>query len=136
MTTISESANLGQERGVAIISFGRDYGSGDGQLLADTEDRLLRELGSDCGGLLLDLEYTSYAGCGFLSVLLRCYLQAKERGIRFGICTLSVPLARMLAVSRLDSLWEIFPTRGEAVVAMKQQNHAATCKAPFHTEEQ
>lgn len=132
MTRITQaSGNTRRQPNIAIIPLGREYGSSDTQLLADTEELVANELDGDCGGLLLDLRQTTYAGCGFLTLLLRCCMQAKESDVRFGLCTLDLKLASVLAATRLDSLWETFPIRRDAIAAMNRPRANGTCGAPL-----
>ena len=119
-STARDSACDEQQTGIAIILLGREYGSADFQTLAELEEQLLGEIDGSSAGLLIDLGETVYVGCGLLSALLRCHVRVSGGNRSFALCTLNPLPESVLAITRLDSLWEIFRTRREAIEAMQQ----------------
>ena len=116
-----EAANDKEQ--IAVVPLGREYSSSDFQLLLALESHLTREADSAPVGLVIDLGETVYMGCGLLSVLLRCSARLNEGKRRFAMCTLNALSENVLAVTQLDSKWEVFPTRADAVQAMRRPLH-------------
>jgi anti-anti-sigma factor len=119
-TTARDLACAEREAGITIIRLRREYGSVDCQTLAELEAHLRGESDDFPAGLLIDLGETTYIGCGLLSVLLRCYVRVREDNCRFALCSLNSLPESVLATTHLNSLWEIFRTRREAIEAMQQ----------------
>lgn len=121
-----ESSCSEQGTGITIVLLGAEYGSANFLAIRDLEQRLISDIGSASTGLLVDCGAMIYLSCEFLNALLRCHQQAKCMSRRIRFCTLS-PLAReALAITRLDSLWDISETRQEAINAM-QGNRSLPC---------
>lgn len=132
MTNIAQESSCDEdERDVSVIPWGREHGSADSQSLADVEERLLSEVDSHSGRLLIDLGQTTYVGCGVLDLLLRCDAESNERDIPFALCTLNSRLASVLMATHVDSLRETFPTRRDAIEAMKRPRDEGSCEVPL-----
>lgn len=119
-TTARDLACDERETGITIIRLRCEYGSADCQTLAELEGHLLGESDDSPAGLLIDLGETTYIGCGLLGVLLRCYVRVRESNCLFALCSLNSLPETVMATTHLDSLWEIFRTRQEAIEAMQQ----------------
>ena len=105
MTRITQaSGHTKRQRDIVIIPFGREYGSSEMQLLADTESLLVSELDGDCGGLLLDLRQTTYAGCGFL---------AERLGVRPAFALVQILTALGLVAVIMAPAWLAFLLLGQ-----------------------
>jgi len=89
------------------------------QALARLDAHLLEAVDGSSTGLLIDLSETVSIGCRFLDVLLRCYARTTQCNRRFAVCALNPWPARVLAVTRLRSLWETFRSRQEGIQAMQ-----------------
>lgn len=116
-----ESTRDEQQREIAIIPLGREYGSGDCQRLAEFEGRLLGAVEDSPAGLLIDLGETVYIGGGLLSVLLRLSARVRETNRRFALCALTSFPDSVIGITRLDSFWQVFRTRRDAIEAMQQR---------------
>ena len=104
-----------------VVHLGPAYGSVDEQGLRNVE-RILHRCAqtADPPNLLLDFSNTKYFGCGFLSVMLRCYERVKQRDGRFILCGLSPNPREVLHATQLDRLWEIYTTHDEAERAIRR----------------
>jgi anti-anti-sigma factor len=112
-------AYVEEQREIAIISLEPAYGSLNLHALVELEHNLLHEtIHTDPPGLILDLGETVYFGCGLIRVLLRGLRQARERNQRFALCQLREFPREVLETTRLNSLFETFETRDEAIEAM------------------
>ena len=109
----------GLSKGISIIILEAEYDSADFQKLREVERVLIVHLEDSSIGLLIDFGHTNHVGGGFLSSLVRCYQRATSLKRRFVICSLKPWPRKVLAVTRLNSLWDIFETRQEAIAAMQ-----------------
>ncbi|HZT79004.1 MAG TPA: STAS domain-containing protein [Gemmataceae bacterium] len=69
-------------------------------------------------GVVLDFQRTDYCGSTALGLFIRLWKRVCERGGRMAFCNVSEHEKEVLAVTRLDSLWPICPTRQEALKAV------------------
>ena len=70
-------------------------------------------------GVVLDFHRTDYYGSTALGFFLRLWKRVSSRGGRMAFCNLSVNEGEILAVTRLDTLWPVFPSREEALKAVR-----------------
>ena len=70
-------------------------------------------------GVVLDFHRTDYYGSTALGFFLRLWKRVGSRGGRMAFCNLSPNESEILAVTRLDTLWPAFPSREEAVKAVR-----------------
>lgn len=70
--------------------------------------------------ILIDMRNVVFLGSAFLEVLLAAWKRLKERGGRMAICGLTPLCAEVFRVTRLDTLWELYPNRETAVAALAQ----------------
>jgi len=54
----------------------------------------------------------------FLSFLLRCHMLAKKHGSEVVLVVTSDRARELLHLTALDTLWSIYPTRGEALESL------------------
>lgn len=105
---------------ITIIICGSSYDSLD-------EDAL-----EECGGLMLtesshiepplmvlDMTETEFIGSTFIELMLRSWKRLKERGGSMAICGANPFCVEVLQITRLTTLWKIYPNRQDAVVALK-----------------
>ena len=80
--------------------------------------------------MIIDLSKTSYIGSMFIELLVRTWKRLAERGGRLAVCGLHPFCAEVLRISRLDTVWLVFPDQETAVKAMeasaKRGDEAAT----------
>jgi len=117
--TATELACDEQPVGIVVIHLGSECGSADRQTLVELEGHLLEAIDRSPAGLLVDLDETTYVGCEVLNILLRCFVRARENDCSFVLCALDSLPQSVFAITHLDSLWEIFCTRQDAIEAMQ-----------------
>lgn len=71
------------------------------------------------GDMLMDLGRVSFAGTPVLAALVRAHLSATRRQRKFAVCSATDFIVEVLRKVRLDRILMIFPTREEAIAAMK-----------------
>jgi anti-anti-sigma factor len=69
--------------------------------------------------VIFDLSHVTYFGSVFLALLLRCHKLVKSRGGELVLCGASPLAADLLRITALDTLWAIYPTKEEALDALK-----------------
>jgi len=118
--TKSGTAQVSQQDGVTIISLGAEYENLDESVLNELKDVLLNVAETaDPATVVLDLSETKFFCSAFIEVMFRIWNRLNRReGGRFCISGLTGHCQEVLAVTHLDRLWEIFPTREEAVRAL------------------
>ena len=114
-----EWACIMEDQGIAIVLLRPQYKSSSVHTLRELEQRLVEEIDCCTRGLLIDLSETLYSSGEFLNVLLRCQRRARQMKRKFALCRPAPLLRRVLAITRLDSLWQIFQSQQEAIEAMQ-----------------
>jgi len=108
-----------RQQGVTVIELDPSYHSLDDETLGEFGRSLLTEADqADPPRLLLDLSHTSYVGSGFIELLVRVWKRVKMRGGIMALCGLRPFCAEVLGVTRLDTIWPIYPHRSEAIAAI------------------
>jgi anti-sigma B factor antagonist len=67
---------------------------------------------------VFDLTEVTYFGSVFLALLLRCHKLVKSRGGELVLCGASKLATELLRITALDTLWAIYDTQEEAIVAL------------------
>lgn len=108
-----------REQGVTVVELDANYNAFDEERLRSV-DALLAEQAhaADPARLVLDMSGTEYIGSRFLEAMFHAWKRIRERDGRMAVCGVSPFCADVLRTTRLDTLWESFPTRGEAVEAL------------------
>lgn len=79
--------------------------------------------------LLFDLTEVEYFGSIFISLMLRCSNTVKERGGRFALCGVQMPVLEMLQIGRLDRVFPIHPNRKTAFAELQSPTPNTTSEA-------
>lgn len=66
-------------------------------------------------GLVIDLGKMTYFASIFVSFLIRCHTLAKRHNARVVVAGVSGRVRELLRLTALDTLWQIFTTRDEAL---------------------
>ncbi len=124
--TVSEDQSFQIERNndITIVSLGPNYGSIEGQLVSDTEKKLLEVArNEDCSHLILDMQHTRFFGSSFIEALVRVWNEIKlhEHG-SLQICSLQTYCKEILEVTHLDKIWEVCDDREQAVKHCQSSN--------------
>lgn len=110
------------DNGVTVVALGPEYENLDESTLDDVKDALLEiAVTADPPRVVLDLSQIKFFGSAFIEVLFRVWnrLNGREGG-QFAISGLTSYCAEVVEITHLDRLWKIFPTREEAVRALRQ----------------
>ncbi len=68
--------------------------------------------------LLVDLSKTNYISSSFLEALVRAWKRVKDRQGVMALCGVEPFCLEVLEVTRLNTLWKMYPTRAEGVAAL------------------
>jgi anti-anti-sigma factor len=72
----------------------------------------------DCRNVLVDMEKVSFFGSVLLGALNAMWKQVRQRDGRLALCNLSDLGKEIMHAAKFDTLWEIYPTRDEALKAL------------------
>ena len=110
MTTTLQSPRL------ALVELGRSYPSSDRRAVQQIGRQMLRLLDDpSMGALVVDLTKTEFFGAALLGVLLRVTREAQETGREVVLCGVGEHAANLLRLTRLDKVWQLYPTRRSAL---------------------
>ena len=108
-----------RQQNVTVIRLGTSYESLDDNALEEIGGLLLTEAATaDPPRLILDLSGTTFIGSTFVELLVRVWKRLRERGGTMVLCGIQPFCAEVLRVTRLDTLWECYAAREEAVAAL------------------
>lgn len=65
--------------------------------------------------VLLDLAGATFIGSTFLGILVRAWKRLRDRQGRLALCHVNQVCGDVLQASKLDTIWEVFPSRADAV---------------------
>lgn len=112
--------NVIRQSGVTIVRAGPDYASFDDPPMREFGEALLREAAeADPPRVVIDLAEVDYVGSAFFELLVRAWKRLKPRGGIMALCEAQPFFLEVLRTTRLDSLWPSYPTRDEAVAALR-----------------
>jgi len=108
-----------QVRRVTVVHLDSEYGSAGAAKLQHLR-RFLRAKTPEADGprVLLNCRNTCYFGSAFLSVLQEARHRLTWRQGRFALCCAPPFAGQILAVTRLDTLWEIYETQEDGLTAL------------------
>ncbi|MCC9605997.1 STAS domain-containing protein [Blastopirellula sp. JC732] len=108
--------NIQRKRDVTVIEFGREYDSLDESNLGKTAQQLIEVAKhADPPLVVFDLSCTRFFGSYFIQFLIRTWKLVKKRNGRLVLAGLDDPCLGVLRRSKIDSLWERFPSVDAAV---------------------
>src|SRR3954465_207427 len=117
--TQNQSFHIERHGDIAIITPSPGGGKKPENQMEKSAPLVLAPLRSDPpGGLVFDLSKVDYVGSVFLSFLLRCHKRVKEAGCEVVVAGASAKARELLHMTALDTLWALYPNRGEAVAAL------------------
>lgn len=109
-------ANITRVDGVTIVEVDQEYDSLDERKLSELGAQLLAAVDqAEPPVLLLDLTRTTFIGSSFLGVAIRAWKRLRDRSGRLALCHVNELCREVLQASRLDTIWELFPSREEAL---------------------
>ncbi|MCS7236884.1 MAG: STAS domain-containing protein [Thermoguttaceae bacterium] len=108
-----------KEQQITIIDLGGKYEALNEELLQALAEKLLEQADrADPPWLLVDLTGIGYVGSNFLEILVRGWKRLKQRSGTMALCGVGSFCADILRITRLNTLWTIYPSREEALRAM------------------
>lgn len=110
------------EQGITVVAPGPDYDSIFEISLPDFDEVLELAESIEVPLIILDLAYTQYFGSAFLSFIVRLSngLTVQRNG-RLAICQLSKFCHAVITAAKMDTLFEVYDSREEALVAMNEK---------------
>lgn len=107
-----------QHQNATVIALGEAYDSLDDATIQRLRTVLLEQASrADPPHLIVDFSKTSFFGSSFIEVLFQAHKRIRERGGKLVLAALAPNCAEVLKATRLDSLWEAYPTRDAALQA-------------------
>jgi len=114
--------NVVKEQNITVVDLGGKYEALSESLLQEFTTALLTEAEkAEPPCLLVDLTGVSYIGSNFLEVLVRGWKRLKQRQGTLALCGVGTFCADILRITRLDSLWQIYSSREEALKALSTE---------------
>jgi anti-anti-sigma factor len=105
---------------VLIVVPRGDCSSLDAAVLEDELRQILSQISSSkVTGLVIDLEQAPYVGSTMLGGLIKLWRSMTDVKGRLVLCNLSPGEHDVLSATRLDSVWEVYPTRAAAVEVLR-----------------
>jgi anti-anti-sigma factor len=68
--------------------------------------------------LVIDLALGDYLGTAMLGAVVKLWKRVSQRGGRLALCNVSDNVVQVLRVTKLHTIWPIYATRDQALVAM------------------
>lgn len=114
--TSSQETTVTQREGVTIVQFGQN----DAEITVTNLPEIRRVLLDAANSavppnLVLDFSSVKYFSSLFIEVLFRVWHNINtQEGSRFALCSLSTDCQTVIEVSKLDQIWEIYPSLEKA----------------------
>jgi anti-sigma B factor antagonist len=83
----------------------------------ELEEAITRTVEGGTRKVLLDFSGVSYISSGGLRVLLAAAKRLRSPGDRFGLCSLSPDVLKIIRLTGFTSIFSIYPSDGEALAA-------------------
>jgi len=110
-----------RQNDTTVIELGSAYDSLDDTALDELGGLLLTKAATvDPPCIVLDLSRTGFIGSVFIEILVRAWKRLTERGGAFALCGVQPFCDEVIRTTRLDTLWESFPNREQAVKALRR----------------
>jgi anti-sigma B factor antagonist len=111
-----------RQEGVTIVRLGPSYDSLDDRALEEFGGMLLAEATyAEPPQLVLDFLQTTHIGSSFIELLVRAWKRLNQRNGTMVLCSVQPFCREVLQITRLDSLWTMYPTEEEAVSALSRR---------------
>src|SRR5687767_211927 len=104
------------QEGVTIVELGEQYDSLNVETIQQIRDLLLKQAAeAEPPLLVLDFSRTKLIGSSLIEVLFRTWKRLLDRNGTMALCKLNFFCNEVVQVCRLDTIWDIFATREEAI---------------------
>ncbi|MFA8016299.1 STAS domain-containing protein [Bremerella cremea] len=112
--------NILRQRDITILDFGPEYLSLDESNLSKVVQQIVEVAKHATPPLVIvDLSHTESFGSFFIQFLIRIWKLIKKRGGQLVLAGLNENCLNVLKRSKIESLWQRYPTREEALDAFK-----------------
>ena len=102
-----------------IVELGASYDSLDVDALDEAGGLLLTQAATaEPPRIVVDLSQTAFIGSTFIELLVRTWKRLDERSGTMALCGLQPFCAEVLRITRLETLWQCYPTRNNAIQAL------------------
>lgn len=116
-------SNVTRVRGVTVYEIDEDYDSLDDDKLEELSAQILAAVeAADPPALLLDLGRTKFIGSRFLGILIRAWKRLRDRSGHMALCRVNDLCDEVLRASKLNTIWDVYATRDEAVQALAKES--------------
>ena len=111
------TVDISKQDDVTVVALGPEYENLDEERLYGLTDVLLDVAQNvEPPLVVVDLSHTTFFGTAFLGILFRMRNRLKSReGGRFAVSGLTPHCAKVVKVSHLDSVWNTFDARDDAI---------------------
>ncbi len=86
-----------------------------GKAVDELRQKVLEMVNQEQRNLVIDLHGVPYANSEGIGVLMLAYISYKHRGWHLALCGLDKEINVIMAITKLNSVFEIYKTREEAV---------------------
>ncbi|MCE5298808.1 MAG: STAS domain-containing protein [Methanoregulaceae archaeon] len=108
-----EITTANQQGGTVLSVSGRI----DTSAAPELEQAITKEIGQGNRKILLDFSGVPYISSGGLRVILATAKKLKQPGDKFGLCSLSPEVFKILSLAGFTSIFSIYPSEGEALAS-------------------
>jgi anti-anti-sigma factor len=111
-----------RQQDVIVAALNRDVGNfAEAEILRDT-NRLIEKLQAvPAAGVVVDFEHAEYFGSTMLEALRLLWTSLRKANASLVLCCMSEVGREILEVAHFDTVWDVYPTRDEAVRAASGQ---------------
>jgi len=111
-----EITTANQQEGTVLSVNGRI----DTSAAPELEQAITREIGQGNRKILLDFSGVPYISSGGLRVILATAKKLKQPGDKFGLCSLSPEVFKILKLAGFTTIFSIYPSEREALASWYQ----------------
>ena len=105
------------ENGIAVIGFTRDsLDASNSKAFKEAVQPVLAQHHR----ILLDLEALQFVDSSGLGAMLSCLRTVHDRGGHLALCAMSKPVRTLFELVRMYRVFDIYPTRAEALLVMER----------------
>jgi anti-anti-sigma factor len=113
---IEEADGSGQTLVVAPLFTYRAFAEGD--VAAEWQALESRLSAAEVQNVVIDLSALPFFGSTVLEWMVKIWKQIKDKPGKFGLCCVSPVGVQILQAARLHTVWQIYPSRAEAIAAL------------------
>ncbi|MEW4563498.1 STAS domain-containing protein [Bremerella sp. JC770] len=112
--------NILRQKDITVLDFGPEYANLDEASLSNVVQQIVEVAKHTSPPLVvIDLSQTATIGSFFIQFLIRVWKLIKKRGGTLVIAGLHEDCLNVLKRSKIESLWQRYPTREAAIDALK-----------------